>query len=187
MMGANLLKNLWQSGQIISRRRAVARLVSVVLTVSLCACGGSGGASGGDAGAIAEDGFDSPMLADDFMPQDDQACLAEIDIAEFFLTEIDRQWACEINSAAGSRFDEIFFDRRGTATTGSGDIWYWNRNLASDEVNLASPGRPAALMTDIGSSNTVLFFRTVSDAGVEEVYDCVLVSREIRCVSVNLF
>lgn len=158
----------------------MVRLISVVLALSLGACGGTGDANGGDAADIAEDGFDSPVLADDSVLQDDQACFAEIDIAEFFVTEIDRQWACEINSAAGTRFDEVFFDRRGTASTGSGDVWYWNRNLPSDEVNLASPGRPSALMTDIGSSNTVLFFRTINDAGVEQTYDCVLVSRETR-------
>jgi len=77
--------------------------ISLAIAAGLSACGG---ASGGDAEAIATDEFtslDDPQLADDSIQQDDEfVCAAEIDIAEFFLTEVDRQWSCQITSLAES-------------------------------------------------------------------------------------
>jgi len=131
------------------------------------ACGGSSGGSldNSDAGAIATEStpLDDPQLAADDMQQDDEfVCAAETDIAEFFLTEVDRQWSCQISSVAGTRSDELFFDRNGTVLSANDGIWYWNRNLPGLEVNLASPNLPSMLMSGIMSSNTVLVSREVS-------------------------
>ena len=149
----------------------------VVLAVTLGACGGSGG---GDAGDIARDGLEDQSPVVTARQLDDESCGADIDIAEFFLTEVDRQWACDISSIVGTRFDEIYFDRNGTANFSSTGNWYWNRNLPADEINLASPNESSAVMTDIGSANTLLLFRTINEAGVEENYDCVLTGRELE-------
>lgn len=169
--------------------------IVMVLASTASACGGSGG---GDAGDIARDGLDNQVLASpmqqddqildesvmddpvmDGLVQNDESCIADIDIAEFFLTETNRQWSCEVSSVVGTRFDELFFNRNGTANFASTGTWYWNRNLPADEINLASPAEPSTLITDIGSSNTVLVFRTINEEGVEEIYDCVLVEREL--------
>ncbi len=164
------------------------------MTLLIAGCGGSGV---GDAQDIAVDSgasvaqpvtgeiVENPLVSDDppaiDLPivQDDLACKAEIDIAEFFLTEADRQWSCSIESSAGFRFDDVFFDRRGTALFANDGIHYWNRNPESDSINLAAPGRTTLLMTDIASSNTTLMYRTVSDTGAEELYECLLVTREM--------
>ena len=153
--------------------------ISLAIAVSLSACGG---ASGGDAEDIATDEFtalDDPQLADSIQQDDEFVCAAEIDIAEFFLTEVDRQWSCQITSLSGIRFDQLFFDRSGTAISATNGVLYWNRNLPGDEVNLASPNLPSMLMSQISSSNTVLMFNTVTSAGEEQSFDCVLVPREI--------
>jgi len=164
------------------------RLCTIGLScaIGLSACGGSAGGTldNSDAGAIATDEstpLDDPQLSPDSVQQDDElVCAAEIDIAEFFLTEVDRQWSCQISSLVGVRFDEIFFDRNGTAISATDGTWYWNRNLPGDEVNLASPDLPSMLMSGISSSNTVLMFDTVTASGVEQAFDCVLVPREIN-------
>ena len=154
--------------------------VSLALAAGISACGGSGG---GDAGDIARDEStpldDAPLVADS-VPQDDGlVCDAQIDIAEFFLTEVDRQWSCQITSNVGIRFDDLFFDRNGTAVSANDGIRYWNRNLPDATVNLLSPTQPSMLMSEIGASNTVLMFNTVTPSGVEQSYDCVLVPREV--------
>ncbi len=171
----------------------------IVLASTVSACGGSGG---GDAGDIARDGFDdqvlvrpiqqdgqvlddvldAPVMDDpviDDLVQNDESCIANIDIADFFLTETDRQWSCEVSSVVGTRFDELFFDRNGTANFASTGTWYWNRNLPADEITLASPAEPSTLITDIGSSNSVLVFRSINEEEFEEIYDCVLVERAL--------
>lgn len=152
-------------------------LLVTTLALALGACGGSGGSSS-DAEDIAEDDFSDPLTASSAL-QDDESCNAEIDIAEFFLTESDRQWSCEVSSIVGIRFDELYFNRNGTASFASTGVWYWNRNLPEDEINLASPAEPITRMTDIGSSNSVLVFRTINDASFEEIYDCVLTPRAL--------
>ena len=153
--------------------------VSLALAAGISACG----SGGGDAGDIARDEStpldDAPLVADS-VPQDDGlVCDAQIDIAEFFLTEVDRQWSCQITSNVGIRFDDLFFDRNGTAVSANDGIRYWNRNLPDATVNLLSPTQPSMLMSEIGASNTVLMFNTVTPSGVEQSYDCVLVPREV--------
>ena len=154
--------------------------INLSIAVCLCACGGS---SGGDAGDIARDEstpLDDPLLDGENVQQDEPlACAAEFDVAELFVTEVDRQWSCQISSQVGIRFDELFFDRSGTVVSANDGIWYWNRNLPGLEVNLASPNLPSMLMSGIMSSNTVLMFDTVTPPGVEQTFDCVLVPREV--------
>lgn len=140
-----------------------------------------GQSTGQSSGQLPDQATDNTSLQ-----QDDLSCAAEIDIADFFLTESDRQWSCEVSSTAGTRFDDLFFERSGTANFAGSGIWYWNRDLPTDEVNLAAPGRPAMLMTDIESANTQLMFRTISETGVEEFYNCVLAGREIENSSSTL-
>ena len=108
------------------RRHAGIGISVAAISVLLGACGGSGGGSGivsGDAGDIAQDDLSDLVLADPVLQDDMQSCAVEIDIADFFLTETDRQWSCEISSVVGTRFDEVFFDRSGTANFASTGIW----------------------------------------------------------------
>jgi len=113
-----------------------------------------GQSTGQSSGQLPDQATDNTSLQ-----QDDLSCAAEIDIADFFLTESDRQWSCEVSSTAGTRFDDLFFERSGTANM---------------------------LMTDIESANTQLMFRTISETGVEEFYNCVLAGREIENSSSTL-
>ena len=165
--------------------RLRSNVVCLAIALSLSACGGSSGGEvgGGDAGDIARDEStpldDFPLAADSVQQDDEFACAAEFDVAEFFLTEVDRQWSCQVTSLAGIQFDELFFDRNGTAVSANDGIFYWNRNLPGLEVNLASPTLPSMLMSGISSSNTVLMFDTVTPSGEEQSFDCVLVSREV--------
>ena len=163
------------------------RLCTIGLScaIGLSACGGSAGGTldNSDAGAIATDEstpLDDPLLDAENVQQDAPlACAAEFDVAELFLTEVDRQWSCQITSNVGIRFDDLFFDRNGTAVSANDGIRYWNRNLPDATVNLLSPTQPSMLMSEIGASNTVLMFNTVTPSGVEQSYDCVLVPREV--------
>jgi len=102
------------------------------------------------------------------------------DIAELLFTEIDRQWTCEIASADGMRFDDIYFSRTGFASLGSDNAWFWNRRLDDDAINLLSPTFGSLVLRQIESANTTLTFTSTSDMGVRESYDCVMVAREVE-------
>lgn len=161
-----------------------------VFWVALLALGSAGcGGSGGDASGVARDGLNQANLSqadsslvgqDGVLQQDSPTCSAEVDIADFVLTEIDRQWSCAITTEADTRFDNVYFSREGTAVFANDGVWYWNRFLPSDAINLAAPGESTRLMSEISSSNTVLEFKTTTGAGDEQRYDCVLVPREVN-------
>jgi len=184
--------------------------VLAILFASVSACGGSaGGDTGsGDTGDIARDESTPlpdprPDLPPDSQPdpqpdpqqdplQDDPQVVdegqqnnilpgeEEIDIAVFFLTAPDRQWTCEITSAASTRYDDIYFSADGTVVFASDGVWSWSKTVAGDEINLTSPDQSSMLMSDISSSNTVLMFNTSEEAGLAQTFDCVLTYREIN-------
>ncbi len=145
------------------------------MLLSLAACGG--GNSGDGLGADTDAG----MPINQTIQQDAAlACDAPFDNAELLFTEIDRQWSCEITSAAGTEYSELYFGRDGTAVFNSNDTWYWNRKLPGNDIGLASPARPSKLIQNINSSNTLMSFSAMSEVGVSETYDCLLVTREIN-------
>ena len=154
------------------------------LTV-LGACGGSSGETSvlSDETVIgAADVTDSQI--DDVDLQDSLAsddaplvCDAPFDTAELLFTEVDRFWSCQIVSDNGTRFDEVFFSRTGTATFGSSGLNFWNRNLPGAEINRIAADGSVSVMRDIQSSNTTLSFETVLATGESEFYDCLLVPR----------
>jgi len=55
---------------------------------------------------------------------------------------------------------------------------YWNRSLADDSLNVASPNISPMVVRNIFSANTVLTFDLIDNTGEAEAYDCVLVGRE---------
>jgi len=152
-------------------QKALVLLINSVVIAGLSACGGSSG------GKVADR---QPAQSEQTIPQDDAlSCDASLDVADFLITEIDRQWSCEITSNNGVMFDDVYFSRSGTAVFGNTGKWYWNRNLPSDDINLASPDHTSVTVSEISSSNTVLSFTSATPAGTSERYDCILVSREI--------
>ena len=163
----------------------------------LAACGGSSGGTDvfSDETVIAagtaddienqinNDGIQNSEVTDsavtDVLASDDAplACDAGFDTAELLFTEVDRFWSCQIVSDAGTRFDEVFFSRTGTATFGSSGLNFWNRNLPGAEINRIAADGTVSVMRDIQSSNTTLSFETVLATGESEFYDCLLVPR----------
>ena len=160
----------------------------VVAVTTLAACGGSSG--GNDvfndetvSAASTADGIQNSPVTDppitDPLASDDAplVCDAGFDTAELLFTEVDRFWSCQIVSDTGTRFDEVFFSRTGTATFGSSGLNFWNRNLPGAEINRIAADGTVSVMRDIQSSNTTLSFETVLATGESEFYDCLLVPR----------
>ena len=165
-------------------------LISAALILALSACGGSSGGpddelaagtDGGAAGFVIDDG--AAELPPEQSLQDDQpANTVETsipDIADLLVTEIDRQWSCDITSDQASSFSTLFFSRRGTVLFGENDLRFWNRNLPLDQVNIASPTSVFSVISDIQNFNTLLSFTLTTEVGGTQTYDCVLTTREI--------
>ncbi len=104
---------------------------------------------------------------------------SEFDIAELFFTEPDRQWFCNVSSVESEFSDEIFFDRQGTATFSRFGLVYWNRDSEAQAIRIASPFVATSVLSEVFSANTVLQFQLDTDDSFDEVYDCVLTTREI--------
>lgn len=142
-------------------------LALLVLPVLIFGCD-----SGGDSNALSDD---SPLLSDD------QSCPApSFDVAELLFTESDRQWYCSVAGAGVQLEDEIYFARNGQAVTTRFREVYWNRSLADDSINVASPFISPFIISNMVSANTVLTFDLIKQTGEVEVYDCVLVGRETQ-------
>lgn len=150
---------------------------ALTFALTLSACGGSDKPDRSDSGP--QSGSDSQAAA----LEDGSAALPQcdgqpIDQAEFLFTEIDRQWTCSVTSSQLTSVDSVYFSRGGTATFSRfGDV-YWNRDLQSDAINIASPVTVPFVLRDITSANTTLQFNLSDDRGSEQFYDCVLVQRE---------
>ena len=165
-------------------------LISAAVTLSLSACGGSSGqiesdfnetASGIDASGVLPDAADT-VQADQGL-QDDQSQFVtessdDFDIADLVVTEVDRQWSCDVATELASSFTTLFFSRNGTVLFGENDLRFWNRNLPLEQFNIASPTAAFSVISDIQNFNTSLNFILTSDTGISEIYDCVLTTRE---------
>lgn len=163
--------------------KLILSLTTAILCFSVSACNSS------DDGSIMSDqaetlpgaGSSSPVTGD--VQNDSESvvealqCDADFDHAELLFTESDRQWSCSVASAELASSDDVFFSRNGAASfTRFGQV-YWNRNLLTDEINIASPFIPSFVMKDITSSNTTLQFTVNADGEAGQQYDCVLVGR----------
>lgn len=171
-----------------------ALIILAPMVLFLSGCGGSSGAdaSTDDTGVIANDSvntvsgneeqIDGQQMADlqnDASEQasNDASCEFEFDVADLLLTEADRQWSCEIVSDQASTYEDVYFQRHGTAIFGN-ELRYWNRNLPFEQINIASPITGRALIKDIRSSNTLMSFILTPESGTNLLYECVLTPRE---------
>ena len=177
--------------------KLISQFPLVCAAFALTALGACGGSSGGSSvlsdetvvgavdvtdsqiddvdlqGSVATDPQNDSLASDDAP----LVCDAPFDTAELLFTEVDRFWSCQIVSDNGTRFDEVFFSRTGTATFGSSGLNFWNRNLPGAEINRIAADGTVSVMRDIQSSNTTLSFETVLATGESGFYDCLLVPR----------
>jgi hypothetical protein len=166
-------------------------LIALTLSLGLVACGGDSTPQAmqvtGDGQAAAGGQDVSGMQSSDDAAQqppavqnDAQQCDAPVfDIAELLFTEADRQWFCTVTTDTLSTEDQVYFARSGTAVTTRFRDVYWNRSMTDQSINVASPFISPFVIRNITSSNTVMSFDLVTDSGRTEVYDCVLVGREV--------
>lgn len=110
----------------------------------------------------------------------DQCPVPGRDFAEQLFTETDRQWFCSVTTDTITTTDEVYFTRNGRAETTRFREVFWNRSLADQSINVASSFVSPFVIRNINSSNTVLTFDLVDESGGVEVYDCVLVGRELQ-------
>ncbi len=135
--------------------------------------------------ACGSDNDSQAMLSDDepqaaMVPDDPLQCDAPaFDVAELLFTESDRQWFCTVTVETFVTEDQVFFSRSGTAVMTRFRDVYWNRSMADQSINVASPFISPFVIRNISSSNTVLSFDLITDSDRTEVYDCVLVGRDI--------
>jgi len=152
----------------------------------LCVAGCSGSSSDPAADLPAESGGNDPMTTHDDLLQSDvevaDVSIAddEFDSADLILTEIDRQWSCEITSESSVYYEDIYFSPNGSAFLSARGTWYWNRSLPAPAFNLHSDTYPSMRFQNISSSNTFLEFDAVVENGLSESYSCVMITREVQ-------
>lgn len=158
-------------------------LCLAILCFTLSACGSSGTDVDMSEVQDIQQGADSQspgigeVLSDDETEGASSQCDVDFDQAELLFTESDRQWSCSVSSTELASSDDVYFSRNGTAVfTRFGQV-YWNRNLPTDEFNIASPFIASFVMREINSSNTTLQFTLDADGETGQLYDCVLVGR----------
>ena len=166
-------------------------LIALILSLGLVACSSDSAqqtmqvAGDGQIAASAQDvsGMQSNVAAGTQLTtvqNDLQQCDApDFDIAELLFTEADRQWFCAVTTDSLRTEDQVYFARTGTAVTTRFRDVYWNRSMTDQSINVASPFISPFVIRNITSSNTVMSFDLVTDSGRTEIYDCVLVSREV--------
>lgn len=145
----------------------------------LVALGLLAGCSGDDNGPASAASESTPVIDNQTLLDDSSQCPAPaFDFAEQLFTESDRQWFCSVATALSDTEDEIYVSRNGQAMSLRFGSVYWNRSLADDSLNVASPNISPMVVRNIFSANTVLTFDLIDNTGEAEAYDCVLVGRE---------
>ena len=82
---------------------------------------------------------------DDSLANDDQAEIDQFDIAEFFFTEVDRQWFCSVTTAVSVFTDQLYLARTGEGRFERFGLVQWRRNETLDQLSLihiSEPTRP---------------------------------------------
>lgn len=143
-----------------------------LVMLTLTACGGDNNSQMTQAPATG-------ALQNDARQDESLQCDAPtFDIAELLFTESDRQWFCTVTTDTLTTEDQVFFSRNGTGTMTRFRDVFWNRSMADQSISVASPFISPFVIRNITSSNTVMTFDLVTEAGRSEAYDCVLVGRE---------
>ena len=129
-----------------------------------------------------------PDSIDDSLANDDQADIDQFDIAEFFFTEVDRQWFCSVTTAVSVFTDQLYLARTGEGTFERFGLVQWRRNAALDRIDIVAGVDNRFSLQEIFASNTVLEFQLVGSAGggqgesqseAPELYECVLTTRDL--------
>ena len=125
---------------------------------------------------------------DDSLANDDQADIDQFDIAEFFFTEVDRQWFCSVTTAVSVFTDQLYLARTGEGTFERFGLVQWRRNAALDRIDIVAGVDNRFSLQEIFASNTVLEFQRVGSASADqgesqsearELYECVLTTRDL--------
>lgn len=125
---------------------------------------------------------------DDSLANDDQAEIDQFDIAEFFFTEVDRQWFCSVTTAVSVFTDQLYLARTGEGRFERFGLVQWRRNEALDRIDIVAGVDNRFSLQEIFASNTVLEFQLVASAGggqgesqseAPELYECVLTTRDL--------
>ena len=129
-----------------------------------------------------------PDSIDDSLANDDQADIDQFDIAEFFFTEVDRQWFCSVTTAVSVFTDQLYLARTGEGTFERFGLVQWRRNEALDQIDIVAGVDSRFSLQEIFASNTVLEFQRVGSASADqgesqsearELYECVLTTRDL--------
>lgn len=111
-------------------------------------------------------------------PDNDE--LERFDIAEYFFTEVDRQWFCTVTSSVAVFTDQFTLDRAGGGWFERFGQSEWSRHEALLQLEVETASGETFSIREIFATNTVLEFQRFDElTGASEIYDCVLTLRDI--------
>ena len=157
----------------------------VVITVTgIAACDGQSdvlaplvaGNNGADPDAAGEQIAEQ---VEDTVAEDELANDQSFDIAELFFTEVDRQWFCSVTTPVSVFTDQFSIERTGAAQFDRFGVAQWSRQKTPDQLNFKTALGSTFVAREIFGTNTILEFERFSEREPEELYECVLTTREL--------
>ncbi len=127
-----------------------------------------------------EPGDRSDQSEVDPLANDDQTETDRFDSAEYFFTEVDRQWFCTVTTPVSVFTDQLYLARMGDAWFERFGLVEWSRNETLDQLEIVTGVDSSFSLREIFATNTLLEFqRHNEEGGVSELYECVLTARNV--------
>ena len=167
----------------------------MVLTTAFIAAGCNGGSSAPVASPVEDANTEQTeqLLPDelsvndipgDSLVDDDSLDFSDpdpgnFDIAEYFFSEVDRQWFCSVTTPVSVFTDQLYVDRLGGGWFERFGLVQWTRHNEPDQLDIVTTVEDMFSLREIFGTNTILEFqRHVEDTEASELYDCVLTTRD---------